>query len=38
VTGSGFKDLAAMERMTADADCETITWQQLPECFAPEGR
>jgi len=29
ITGTGFKDSAALERMTAADDCPTVTWQEL---------
>lgn len=33
ITGSGFKDLASIEKFAGVADCPTIEWQQLDECF-----
>jgi threonine synthase len=38
VTGSGFKDRASAERMTAAASCETIDWQQLYDCFTSRAQ
>jgi threonine synthase len=29
ITGSGFKDAAAVERLTADSSCPTVEWQEL---------
>ena len=29
ITGSGFKDIAALERLTAAAPCPTVTWDSL---------
>lgn len=38
VTGNGFKDLAAAERMVAGIECPTIVQQELRDRFEPTGR
>ncbi len=34
VTGVGFKDLAALERMAGDASPPLVDWRQLPSMFS----